>query len=181
MLQFRYKYKNYFTENEYATNIFVALYTTAQARLRLYSELSGLDKAVLYCDTDSIIYENNGENHVKTGDLLGEWTDELGGSYIEKFLSTGPKSYYFRTSEGQETTKVKGFTINHLVSQKINGSTMEDLIDKSVENVEILYDNQITRDPATKQLVNKNQIKTLNFNFDKRVICYNFDTVPYGY
>lgn len=29
------------------------------------------------CDTDSVVYFDDGENTVKTGDMLGEWTDEL--------------------------------------------------------------------------------------------------------
>ncbi len=42
----------------------------------------------MYCDTDSIFYIDNGQNTVKTGDLLGEWTDELGENvHIEKWLA----------------------------------------------------------------------------------------------
>lgn len=36
---------------------------------------------------------NNKTKSEKTGDLLGEWTDELGqGKFIKKWLSNGPKS-----------------------------------------------------------------------------------------
>ncbi len=50
---------------------------------------------------------------MKTGDLLDEWTDELGENvFIEKWLATGPKSYQYRTNTGKDVTKVKGFTLN---------------------------------------------------------------------
>ena len=38
------------------TNIFIACFTTALARLKLYAELEKLGEQVLYCDTDSVIY-----------------------------------------------------------------------------------------------------------------------------
>ena len=38
------------------TNIFVAAFTTAWVRLRLYEALDVLQQQVLYYDTDSVIY-----------------------------------------------------------------------------------------------------------------------------
>ena len=38
------------------TNIFIASFTTALARPKLYEELQKLEKQVLYYDTDSVIY-----------------------------------------------------------------------------------------------------------------------------
>ncbi|XP_060854979.1 uncharacterized protein LOC132932620 [Metopolophium dirhodum] len=55
-----------------------ALFTTSSARLRLYEMLDKLGRAVAYFDTDSIFYIDNGVNKIKTGTMLGEWTDELG-------------------------------------------------------------------------------------------------------
>jgi len=180
MAQVIYKYRDHFVKNNFNTNIFFALFTTSHARLKLYEQLSALGENVIYYDTDSVIYKDNGKNSVQMGEILGDWSDELAGGYIEKFLSTGPKSYYFKTNTGKETTKVKGFTLHHKNAEKINGINMEKLINREVENLSV-EDNQITRDVKTKQLVNKNQIKTFNFNFDKRIINNNYDTVPYGY
>lgn len=39
------------------TNIFIAIFTTAHARLKLYSALETLQGRVLYYDTDSVIYK----------------------------------------------------------------------------------------------------------------------------
>ena len=181
MIQVNYRYKDYFIENRYNVNIFVALYTTANARLRLYEELDRLGTAACYCDTDSIIYLDDGSNSVKTGDLLGDWTDELGKNvHIEKFIATGPKSYYYITNQGKVVTKVKGFTLNHKNAQKINGEILEKMVDREIQQVKI-EENRIFRDTTTKQLVNKNTTKTLSFNFDKRNIDENYDTLPFGF
>ena len=180
MVQVNYKLKDQYVKRNYKTNIYVAAFTTANARLRLYDQLSKLNEAVLYCDTDSIIYVDNGTNTVTTGDLLGEWTDELKGGYITKFIASGPKSYYYKTNTGKECLKVKGFTLHYANAKKITGLVMELMIDKEFPNV-ITVDKNIVRDVKTKQLVNTEQTKKFGFNFDKRVICDNFDTVPYGY
>ncbi|KAK7605181.1 hypothetical protein V9T40_007039 [Parthenolecanium corni] len=180
MLQVNYKYKDKYLENKYNTNIFIAVYTTAQARLKLYDQLSALDRAVLYCDTDSIMYIDDGTNTIKSGEMLGEWTDELNGDYIDKWLCTGPKSYFYHTSKGKTCTKVKGFTLHHANAEKINEEALDKLIEWEIAQVTV-EDNQITRDRLTKQLVNKVQTKTLSFNFDKRIITSDFDTLPYGY
>lgn len=42
---------------------------------------------MLYFDTDSIIYASNGLNDPPLGNFLGEFTDELGGETIVKFVS----------------------------------------------------------------------------------------------
>ena len=38
-------------------NVFVAAFTTCNARLKLYSYLEKLNKQVLYFDTDSVVYK----------------------------------------------------------------------------------------------------------------------------
>ena len=62
------------------TNIFIASFTTALARLKLYAELEKSGEQVLYYDTDSVIYRwKEGESFIPPGIFLGEMTDELGG------------------------------------------------------------------------------------------------------
>ena len=180
MLQVNYKMRDSYVKNHFNTNVYVAAYTTANARLRLYEQLSRLDKNAVYCDTDSIVYKKNGEVSLPYGDMLGEWTDELDGGYIKKWVATGPKSYHYETNTGKTATKVKGFTLHHKNALKINGETMEKLTMGEIQNVKV-ENKEITRNPETKQLVNKDQIKTFSFGFDKRVIVDNYDSVPYGY
>ena len=80
-------------------NVAFSAYLTAQARLKVYEYLNKLGKSVLYCDTDSVIYIQNlyEPPKVETGYYFGDLTDELeefgSGSYIERFVSGGPKNY----------------------------------------------------------------------------------------
>ncbi|KAL6416990.1 hypothetical protein ACFW04_013047 [Cataglyphis niger] len=96
------------------TNVVIAAYTTAQARLTLYSYLERLERRVLYYDTDSCIYVSTGdpnEYEPRTGNFLGDMTDELesygSGSYIEAFVSGGPKfyAYILKRQKMRRTTK----------------------------------------------------------------------------
>ncbi|XP_044594809.1 uncharacterized protein LOC123272174 [Cotesia glomerata] len=119
------------------TNVVIAAYTTAQARLKLYSYLEKLGKRALYCDTDSCIYiSSKGLYEPPTGKFLGELTDELEkygiGSYITSFVTGGPKFYAFTilTPDGsiKEVCKVKGITLNVSTSLKINYKTVKSLV-----------------------------------------------------
>ena len=59
------------------TNIFIASFTTAWARLELYKYLDMLKEQVLYFDTDSVIYLwKKGLPEVETGPFLGQMTNE---------------------------------------------------------------------------------------------------------
>ncbi|KAL4083555.1 hypothetical protein QTP88_028871 [Uroleucon formosanum] len=183
MVQMCYNYKNYYVQNHHNTNILVALFTTSSARLRLYKMLDKLGRAVVYFDTDSIFYTDNGDNIVKTGTMLGEWTDELGENvYITDWTSTGPKSYYYKTNYNKFKTVIKGFTLNYQNLLKLNRESMIKLIEENNNNnnIELEY-NQITRNPLNKTLVNKTVTKKLSFEYDKRIILPDYDTILYGY
>lgn len=65
------------------TNVVIAAYTTAQARLKLYSYLESLGDRTLYADTDSIIFTARlGEWSPPLGDYLGVITDETPGKNL---------------------------------------------------------------------------------------------------
>ena len=57
---------------------------------------------------------------------------------------------------------------------------MEKLLKSEIPNI-VVRNKEITRNPETKQLENKEQTKTFSFGFDKRVIVDGYDTLPYGY
>ena len=120
MVQMTYNFKDQFVDNSNNTNIFIACFTTSHARLMLYDKLDYLNKKVLYFDTDSIIYVDDGTKTVKTGDMLGELTDELANKGISSFISTGPKSYSFKYSDNEQKSAIKGFTLNHENSSILN-------------------------------------------------------------
>ena len=97
-------------------NVAVAAYATTQAWLKLYEYLNELRESVLYCDTDSVVYvlKDNDPPKVKTGDYLGNLTNELEeygpGSFIQEFVSGGPKNYAFSvffSSTGKREPNVK--------------------------------------------------------------------------
>ena len=106
-------------------NIFIACFTTALARLKLYAELEKLNEQVLYYDTDSVIYScKDGEVKIPTCIFLGQMTDELEGDAITVFGSAGPKSYCYRTRGGKTECKNKGTKSSYEINQVLNCTSM---------------------------------------------------------
>jgi hypothetical protein len=60
IVQVTYKYKDHFVQNNFSTNVYIAAFTTSNARLRLYDMLDKLGQSVAYYDTDSIVYIDDG-------------------------------------------------------------------------------------------------------------------------
>ena len=182
MVQMNYTLEDQFVDNHNKTNIFIAAFTTSHARIMLYDVLEKLGEDVLAYDTDSIMYVNKeGTQVIKTGDSLGDLTDELEGDYIDGWSATGPKSYSFTTFKGLEVNKVKGFTLNFENSQIINHSTITQLVKGEISNLQTKRENAITRNAFTNEIVNKDQTKTFSCCYNKRVVLENYDTLPYGY
>ena len=57
------------------SNVIIAAFVTAQARLKLYSVLLPLDKRVIYFDTDSVFYIP--WNPTIINNRSGKWTDDV--------------------------------------------------------------------------------------------------------
>jgi hypothetical protein len=118
--------------------VVVAVYVT-QTRLKLYEYLSKLAESVMYCDTDSVIYIQKVDEtpKVKTGDYLGDLTEELEefgpGSFIPEFVSGVPKNYAFSvfcptTRKCSNKCKVKGITLNYENSKVVNLTSLRRMI-----------------------------------------------------
>ena len=187
LVQVDWKYKKEFLSENQLTNVFLAAFTTAHARLRLYEILDQLGERVLYFDTDSVIYiTKEGEGEPPLGDFLGDLTDELKGRHIVEFVSAGPKNYSYLLNDGDSCCKVKGFTLNHQNAQRINFSTMCSEVflwyfhgvssGASLENP-----RKICRDPKKQIIFNRVENKNYSLVYDKRRMVDNFDTLPYGY
>ena len=130
-------------------NIFIALFTTAIARLKLYEALDELKERVLYYDTDSVIYRSKPEDEtLPLGKFLGDFTDETGGDTIEEFGSAGPKSYSYKTSGGKTECKSKGLKNTHAVREVLNCEAM-------LKHIQLEL-----KDPEER----KRQLKTTIFN-----------------
>lgn len=173
------------------TNVVIAAYTTAQARLKLYEYLERLGKRALYCDTDSCIYvSGNSSNDYEppTGKLLGDLTNELAcygeGSYIESFVSGGPKFYAFvvRKPDGStvEICKAKGITLNFANSKLINYHSVRSLVTNERDTPIILRFSAIRR-TKFHNVVTSAEHKTCKPTFDKRRRDVAYGSLPYGY
>lgn len=168
----------------------MAAYTTAQARLKLYNYLQPLDRRVLYCDTDSVVFTTApGEWEPALGDYLGDLTDEAPQNAITTFVIGGPKNYAYTlktpNKKGQfSICKVRGITLNFKNSIDINYQTVKEMVtgDRSDSISVIIDENKIVRNPSTGHLLTKRESKDYKIVFDKRVICDNdYLTYPYGY
>ena len=187
------------------TNIFNAAYTTAHARLKLYSYIERLGDRLLYFDTDSLIYVSRpGTYDPPLGNFLGDMTDELekpygAGSYITEFVSGGPKNYAYKVRSARTGAvavgecKVKGITLDHNTLQSVHFETMVNMVnhvdsgtgraweaDDEELIVPVHYAHCIRRNGPGKVLT-KAITKDYRLVYDKRVIRPDLTTLPYGY
>jgi hypothetical protein len=173
-----------FRKDNKNTNVIIAAYTTAHARLKLYSILELLQERVLYYDTDSVVYRHREDLlNPPTGSYLGDLTDELDGDTIHTFVSGGPKNYAYSLVKSEKTCcKVKGFTLNHRSSKKINFKTMVELVTVNpAQKIPIDQPHQIRRQKDMR-IYSKNERKEYRLVYNKRVLIPDtYNTLPYGY
>ena len=187
LIEIRYEHTENFIEADAKTNVVVAAFTTAYARLKLYGVLDTLQERAFYYDTDSVIFMSKpGEPDPPLGPYLGELTDELGGDHITTYVSGGPKNYAYRTNEGKVETKIRGITLNCTARQTVNIDVVQELVqlyamDKEERRVTVDIPYKITRDNRTKNIVTKHMKKDYRIVYNKRVIVENYKTLPYGY
>jgi hypothetical protein len=167
-------------------NVIIAAFVTAYARLRLYDQLDVLGDRVLYHDTDSIIYTTVGDQpEVEIGDRLGQWSDECGDSttnWIEEFVSLGPKTYAYRTKQGECTVKCKGISLTPGAKQVIHMQSMMGLLVEEDKKLAVTYPRKIVRDTFNKQLKTVSMTKEVRLVYTKRQRQpTHLKTLPYGY
>ena len=177
-------YRDGFLRENYKTNIFVACLTTSQARLHLYEALETVGQQALYADTDSVIYvKRPGGAQIVLGDLLGQFTDELGGEHITEFVSGGCKQYAYRCSDGKETCKIRGFTLNYSNSRVINFESVRQLVlDHKNEELRTTNPSKICREKGAFKVYTKPEDKVYKMVSNKRTVNWEtMDTLPFGY
>lgn len=184
------------------TNIALAVFTTAWARLKLYKELiEPLGPRICYYDTDSAVFVTRDSEldwlnrTVPLGKYLGDVTNELGhnkytyeGTYITEFVSGGPKNYGYLTTSDEKVAKIKGHSVKKRnIAKYLNFEAIKDAV---LHSTEFLVDNKsIVRDDGF-ELVNKPGTKVYRFNFMKRRTLagggynaagelYKIETVPW--
>ena len=114
-----------------------AVFTTSNARIRLYNFLSWFHPSQrVYCDTDSvyIFIDYNNKDHrcpvrdnlllppcISLGDGLGQWKYDIeDGAHIIEQIVNGCKSYAYKRSDGKESIKQKGITLDYNNSQLLH-------------------------------------------------------------
>jgi hypothetical protein len=119
------------------TNIYLAIFTTTYARLRLAELIDFVGwERVLYMDTDSLIYllSENEEENLTVSPFLGELSSELDDDdVIVDFSTGGPKVYGFETRKGKCQTKVKGFKLDQRTSAVFSNSNLKKIIQRYIE------------------------------------------------
>src|SRR5205085_797963 len=128
-----YKTKEEYQKPNKSTNIYIAIFTTTFARLKLYTLLEILGKLAIYMDTDSVIYIDDSSEACKKiekmlGDNLGELTDELKGLGIAEIVSTAPKDYSFQKEDGSIVIKNKGIILNAQSEEKVTFNKKIELV-----------------------------------------------------
>src|ERR1019366_7927986 len=81
-------------------------------------QMNLLGKRVLMHDTDSIVYEKQGEYQIPLHEgMLGAFESE---GEFNGFVSWGPKSYIMRKPDGTESIKCKGVNFKRASRKLIN-------------------------------------------------------------
>ena len=182
-VEMRWRYTKDFIQASDKTNVVVAAYTTAQARLKLYNYLEQLNERALYCDTDSIVFTTKpGESELFTGDYLGDLTNEEPDYAIEGFVTGGPKNYAYKRDNGTTVCKVRGITLNYKNALTINYQVVKDMVTGVKQDDVVVNDDfQIVRNRNTSELFSTQSSKTYKIVFDKRVLTANYMSLPYGF
>ncbi|XP_031342123.1 uncharacterized protein LOC116170010 [Photinus pyralis] len=173
------------------TNVVLAAYTTANARLVLYEYLEKLGERVLYFDTDSVIFTQKSEEwSPPCGSFLGDMTDEIEcygpGSQIVEFVSGGPKNYAYKVFSSSANTysvvcKVKGISLNYKNSRVVNFETIKDAVLNNAPETYVETDRRIAR-TCTYDVISKPERKRYRVEYTKRRrLDVGYDTLPYGY
>jgi hypothetical protein len=134
--------------------VHIAAAITSKARLALYKILLEMEDHVYYCDTDSVYtdkYLYLPSNYVDKN-IIGKWKHE---HTISEAFFLNPKTYAFKTKEGEEIVKAKGALLSEIDYAFVKESYHSKRVESKPEVVEINY--PIHRIPKSYQLgtVNK--------------------------
>ena len=172
-----YTHREGFVSGANETTVVIAAFTTAHARLKLYSVLRRLQTRFLYFKTDSVIFTSESTDWMPVlGDYLGELANELDDDdYITTFVSGSPKNYAYQTKNGKTTGKVRGFTLNFNHVYVCNPNQQPIFL----ENPHFIkQDAKKNKNNTHCQLKEKTQIFKLVYC--KRVV-HGSTKLPYGY
>ena len=167
------------------TNVVMAAYTTAAARLKLYELLERLQERVIYFDTDSVVYvhKEDGSYNPPLSNYLGGLKDEYPNDQITEFVALGPKNYALKTASGDTTCKVRGFSLNYRTAQLINFDSLTKMVSTGQSDREIVTEEPhgIRRD-GSGALYTTRMSKRYKMVYSKRLLLDDgVRTVPFGW
>ena len=175
-----------FLEPLLCSNIVIAAFTTASARLKLYKALEVVGERILYMDTDSLVYISKPDKpEPEVGTALGELANELQDDkdYITEFVAAGAKNYGYKTHSGKTGLKVRGFTLNTMTRETLNLQSMINIVTQEpTRTVDVFMGTTIKRDKRAKSLHTIENTKQYQMVFDKWSIQHNSRmSIPFGY
>jgi hypothetical protein len=193
---------DYDVEADYISEV-TAVFTTANARVRLYSMLNWLHSSqIIYCDTDSVIfaYDETNPDHkypsndapdlpsnIVFGDSLGAWENEMSGNcYIKEVVIGGAKSYSYikydpDTGKKTPVIRQKGITLDRANSNLFTFETIKNMV-LNDEQIESAKRYQFTWNKQTKDVETRYVSRTVKGTLDsKRLVLDDNSTVPFGY
>ena len=183
IVQIVYKHGANLMPDNTNANIFIGMFTTCSARLRLLKDMRMVcgdgtppQCRLLYSDTDSLLnVSEEGLPEPALRDYLGDLTSDLKENRcILENCSAGPKNYAYVTNDDEEVCKVHGSTLNYANAKLIN-------FDAVKESRTVVSPSKITRDKKLCKILSKREEKTYKMVYTKRIILSNLDTIPYGY
>ena len=186
--------QNMTIESDYISEI-TAVFTTANARVRLYNMLDWLDDSqIIYCDTDSVVFLYDEENpnhkspekhqapkHLEFGKGLGQWEDEFDGKdYIVEIVCGGAKSYTYKTAKGETVVKQKGITLDRANEKKVNFETLRDMV---LNHTPIQSEKrfQFKWETETKNIITKYVSRSVRSTLKEKRTVIGYDSVPLGF
>ena len=171
------------------------VFTTANARLRLYDFISWIDPSQLICcDTDSCIclYDEENPLHkkfdneatdcpksVKFGSGLGQWKYELGDEeFITEIVIGGAKSYSYILNTGKVVVKQKGITLDEANSAVVNFHSLKNMVlNDGVIKSESRY--QFQWDRSTKEIRTGYIARSIHSTLNSKRVLDGYDTLPF--
>lgn len=178
------KCKDDFLENPRFQCDVLGVMTTSYARLKLYEAMEKLGTRLLYTDTDSVIFmEKPGDLQLDTGPYLGCLQDEVkDGNHITRFCASAPKSYCLKFSDGAESVRTKGITLNYINSQIFTFESVRRVILGHLRQLETAMQEEFRRVKHRGLVYKRPYKKTFQMTFYKRVVVPGKNySVPYGY
>ena len=170
-----------------------AVFTTANARVRLYDMISWIHPSqLIYCDTDScyFLYDKTNTLHkkpdnndptlpksVKFGDGLGCWKLE---TMIKEMVVGGAKSYAYVDKKNKIARAMKGITLDVANSEIVSFDKVKDMVLKH-GTIETEKRFQFVWDQETKKIRTIFMSKKIQSTIHTKRIVYGMDTKPYGY